>query len=270
MFTASCFIRKNTPELISKLIDLGYVKALSDEEYTESEVYGLIVDQGDIVPLEHPLQEDELIFTYNFIDCDDNEELLIALAALRDDSDYMQWFVSPKTHTKRIPGCFGQVIGMDGHYKEIVGYEWHRHENKDNALTERLNSMIQMEAEDMTFLPHKATAEEIVEHFKKEENMETKLVKDLKKNDKVYCVFDGGETYILEVGEIYEHEHYNTIVFNRRNNGNSYTFDAGKLQCWICDEIDSVPIFIYLTKDDAIEALRDTIEKCKESIEMLS
>ena len=94
--------------------------------------------------------------------------MFIALAALRDDSDYMQWFVSPKTHTKRLSGCFGQVIEMDGHYKEIVGYEWHRHENKDNALTEKLNAMIQMEVEDMEFLPHKATVEELVEHFKKE------------------------------------------------------------------------------------------------------
>ena len=99
--------------------------------------------------------------------------------------------------------------------------------------------------------------------------METKLVRDLKKNDEVYCVFDDGIIYILEVGEIYEHENYNTIVFNRRNNGNSYTFDAGRLQCWICDEISGVPIVIYLTQDDAIEALLDTIERCKESIEML-
>ena len=99
--------------------------------------------------------------------------------------------------------------------------------------------------------------------------METKLVRDLKKNDEVYCVFDDGTTYILEVGEIYEHEHYNTIVFNNINNGNSYTFDAGRIQCWICDEISGVPIVIYLTQDDAIEALLDTIEKCKESIEML-
>ena len=156
-FIQPCFIRKNTPELINKLIDLGYVKALSDEEYTESEVYGLIVDQGDIAPLEHGLQEMELMFTYNFVDCGDNEDLFIALAALRDDSDYMQWFVIPKTHTNRISGCFGQVIGMDGHYEVIVGYEWHRHENKDNALTERLNAMIQMEVENMNFLPHKAT-----------------------------------------------------------------------------------------------------------------
>lgn len=168
MFTSKCFIRKNTPELINKLIDLGYVKALFDEEYAENDAYGLIVDQGDIAPLVHGIQEMELMFTYGFIDCDDNEDLFLALAALRDDSDYMQWFVSPKTHTKRMSGCFGQLVGMDGHYKEIVGYEWYRHENKDNALTERLNAMIQMEVEDMEFLPHKASVEEIIEHFKKE------------------------------------------------------------------------------------------------------
>jgi hypothetical protein len=93
MFTSSCFIRKNTPELINKLIDLGYVKALFDEEYTKSESYGLIVDQGDIAPLEHPLQEDELMFTYNFFDCGTNEELFLAIAALRDDKPDYQWFL---------------------------------------------------------------------------------------------------------------------------------------------------------------------------------
>ena len=85
MFTVSCFIRKNTPELINKLIGLGYVKALFDEEYTKSDAYGLIVDQGDIVPLEHAMQEMELMFTYNFVDCSYNEELFIALASMTDD-----------------------------------------------------------------------------------------------------------------------------------------------------------------------------------------
>lgn len=85
MFTASCFIRKNTPELINKLIGLGYVKALTDEEYTKSDAYGLIVDQGDIVPLEHAMQEMELMFTYNFVDCSYNEELFIALASMTDN-----------------------------------------------------------------------------------------------------------------------------------------------------------------------------------------
>ena len=91
-FIQPCFIRKNTPELINKLIDLGYVKALFDEEYTKSESYGLIVDQGDIIPLEHGLHEMELMFTYNFVDCGDNEELFIAIASMTDNeyglSDY--------------------------------------------------------------------------------------------------------------------------------------------------------------------------------------
>ena len=94
MFTSKCFIRVNKPYIIDNLIDLGYVKALFDEEYTKSESYGLIVDQGDIVPLEHSLQEDELMFTYGFIDCNENVGLFLALAALRDDSDYMQWFIN--------------------------------------------------------------------------------------------------------------------------------------------------------------------------------
>lgn len=84
-FIQPCFIRKNTPELINKLISLGYVKALFDEEYTKSEAYGLIVDQGDIAPLEHAMQEMELMFTYNFVDCSYNEELFIALASMTDD-----------------------------------------------------------------------------------------------------------------------------------------------------------------------------------------
>jgi hypothetical protein len=54
---------------------------------------------------------------------------------------------------------------MDGHYQEIVGYEWYRHENKDKALTERINEMMQIEGEDMELLPHKATVEELIRHF---------------------------------------------------------------------------------------------------------
>ena len=172
-FIQPCFIRKNTPELRKKLEELGY-KPFGSVKYEWDTGWGLSTDNRlgefesfdnngleNIIKCESPDYEDS-------IDCRTNEELFLALAALRDDSDYMQWFVSPKTHTKRLSGGFGQIIGMDGQYKEIVGYEWHRHENKDNALTERLNAMIQMEEEDMNFLPHKATVEELIEHFKKE------------------------------------------------------------------------------------------------------
>lgn len=136
-FIQPCFIRKNSPELINELIDLGYVKALSDEEYTESEVYGLIVDQGDIVPLEHPLQEDELIFTYNFIDCDDNEELFIALASMTDNEHGL---------------CDYYIVTTDSNYTYTKG-SIHR------ALP--LSSVIHPS------FYRKATVEELIEHFKK-------------------------------------------------------------------------------------------------------
>ena len=166
-FKQPCFIRKNTPELRKKLEELGYNRYplwMADWSDDDSRYVYLVTD---VLYYTYP-QEPTKPKNGEYIDCGTNEDLFLALAALRDDSDYMQWFVSPKTHTKRLSGCFGQVIGMDGHYKEIVGYEWHRHENKDNALTERLNATIQMEVEDMDFLPHKATAEELIEHFKKE------------------------------------------------------------------------------------------------------
>lgn len=178
-FQVDCFIRKNSKELIDKLKGLGHTICKCCEfdgadwldvcckmqysvhgiGYTEKEgeIYGDITQEEVF---------QDYLKTTTSIDCGTNEELFLALAALRDDSDYMQWFVSPKTHTKRLSGCFGQLIGMDGHYQEIVGYEWHRHENKDNALTKRLNTVTQMEVEDMKFLPHKATVEELIEHFK--------------------------------------------------------------------------------------------------------
>ena len=138
MFTASCFIRKNTPELINELINLGYVKALFDEEYTKSESYGLIVDQGDIVPLEHPLQEDELMFTYNFVDCGDNEELFIALASMTDN-EY---------------GLCDYYIVTDDFNPQYAKGSIHR--------TLPLSSSIHPSCY------RKATVEELIEHFKKE------------------------------------------------------------------------------------------------------
>ncbi len=170
-FTTPCFIRKNTPELRNKLEELGY-KPFGSVKYEWDMGYGLSTDNRlgefesfdnnglkNIIKCESPDYEDS-------IDCGTNEELFLALAALRDDSDYMQWFMYPKTRPKISPGYCGQIVGMDGHCKEIVGYKWYKYENKDNVLTERLNAMIQMEAEDMEFEPHKATVEELIEHFK--------------------------------------------------------------------------------------------------------
>jgi len=139
MFTSKCFIRINKPYIIDNLIELGYVKALFDEEYTESEAYGLIVDQGDIAPLVYGIQEMELMFTYGFIDCDENVNLFLALAALRDDSDINQYFICDKVSV---------ALGKTYYPGDYIYYQYDEFFDKQNW--------------------HKATVEEIIEHFKKE------------------------------------------------------------------------------------------------------
>lgn len=99
--------------------------------------------------------------------------------------------------------------------------------------------------------------------------MRKEFVKDLKVKDETYCVFDNGTTYIFEVEAIYEHPNTCTVVFERRSSGRTYTFDGGIYSSWICGEIGEVPIVIYFNKEDAIEALQDTIKKCNDSINMI-
>lgn len=70
-----------------------------------------------------------LVSTKTIIDCGTNEGMFLALAALRDDTDRNQWFVD-------------DVAGV-----------WERSESELPSKYMQLNG-------------HKATAEEIVEHFK--------------------------------------------------------------------------------------------------------
>ena len=88
MFTQKCFIRKNTPELVQKLEDIGY-KAL----FSARNGYGeyLYAFNGTIVGGEYNAYNEKT----GFVDCGTNEELFLAIAALRDDSDRFQWFVDP-------------------------------------------------------------------------------------------------------------------------------------------------------------------------------
>lgn len=138
MFTTQCFIRKNTPELINKLIDLGYVKAPFGDEYANSEAYGLIIEKGYIALLEHGIQEMELMFTYNFVDCDDNEELFIALASMTDNeyglSDY--YIVTDDCNPRYAKGSIHRALPI----LSVIHPSCYR----------------------------KATVEELIEHFKKE------------------------------------------------------------------------------------------------------
>lgn len=98
-FTTPCFIRKNTQELRKKLEELGYLN--DSPEWTvdcsiiwayqypmkgfDTPVY-VIADSFDI-----PFDKHSALCG-KFIDCGTNEDLFLAIAALRDDTDKYQWF----------------------------------------------------------------------------------------------------------------------------------------------------------------------------------
>ena len=78
-FTTQCFIRKNTDNIRNRLKEVGY-KMLSPIEYDNLECSDNWVN--DIKSLND----------CNGINCGFNEELFLAIAALRDDTDKYQWF----------------------------------------------------------------------------------------------------------------------------------------------------------------------------------
>ena len=120
-FTQSCFIRKNTPELRKKLEELGYKMNLI---YSPNE-HNLYIGSG-------VYSSANFIDNY-YLDCGTNEELFLALAALRDDTDKNQWLTDGK-----IWGKFGEDLSL--YPIPIINY--------------------------LQSKGHKATVEEIIEHFK--------------------------------------------------------------------------------------------------------
>lgn len=98
-FTTPCFIRKNTQELRRGLEELGYSKNYpkwTDDcsiiwayQYPmkgfDTPVY-VIADSFDV-----PFDKHSALCG-KFVDCGTNEELFLAIAALRDDTDKYQWF----------------------------------------------------------------------------------------------------------------------------------------------------------------------------------
>ena len=89
MFIQPCFIKKNTPELRNKLEELGYNQHPS---------YG---DNGQCLFLNREFYHTNVVgYTEEIermIDCGTNEELFLALAALRDDTNDNQWFIAQGT-----------------------------------------------------------------------------------------------------------------------------------------------------------------------------
>ena len=91
-FTTPCFIRKSTYKLMYRLNELGYRLfgcELNEDLciFTETEYRLYSVEFFSNIP--HHDETDS-------IDCGTNEDLFLALAAVRDDTDKFQWFISPE------------------------------------------------------------------------------------------------------------------------------------------------------------------------------
>lgn len=148
-FKQPCFIRKNTPELRKKLEELGY-KICSCATWSnsvwldtlilgkEADVHGIgYSDPREEFSIEEECQrfvEENKTSLLPRIDCGTNEDLFLAIAALRDDTDCNQWFVDD------ITGVWGRTKGdIPSKYMQVFG--------------------------------HKATLEEIMEHFKNQNSI---------------------------------------------------------------------------------------------------
>ena len=122
-FTTSCFIRKNGKELQNKLADIGYKFTCfpsGDAIVTENEISLAYIEKLSNVPY-YGIEED----------CGENEELFLAIAALRNDSDIHQWFTD---------GIRWELCGVDE-----ASYEGWKNRYKSVA--------------------HKATVEELIKYF---------------------------------------------------------------------------------------------------------
>lgn len=134
MFTTPCFIRKNTPELRDKLETLGYSPTLNGHGEW-------FIPMDELPYLEtFPMSKSYMgrvgFWSTSVIDCGTNEDLFLALAALRDDSDSHQYFI----FTKDVQ------MGPASHKEGDLFYS-------DSIKKVPL------------FHLRKATAEEIIEHF---------------------------------------------------------------------------------------------------------
>lgn len=134
MFIQPCFIRKNTPELRKKLEELGYVSfKYSTQNIIKSN--NIVASLGCIFDI-YPINIIKRGFN-NCIDCGINEELFLALAALRNDTDKNQWVIDEANE------CF---FGWENSWSIC---------DKDD-MNERV----------VYTHYRKATVEEIIEHFK--------------------------------------------------------------------------------------------------------
>ena len=143
MFTQACFIRKNTYELVEKLKELGYIPGFSARNnYGNSLQTDCHKSIGRVYGYEDIIDDnsDDAVLGTN---CGTNEELFLAIAALRDDSDKNQLFTNGEEWVK----C-EKEDWIDEISSLCVGGNYNYDKNGELSVDF-----------------HKATVEELIKHF---------------------------------------------------------------------------------------------------------
>ena len=118
MFTQRCFIRSNSWQIINTLMKFG-------KNVLNKEPNGYIVSNEELVYSVCDEEEYlENMILNGFIDCGTNEELFLAIAALRDDSDKHQWFTNDVFWIK----CSQIDLKheLDNNYEEFCVADFHK------------------------------------------------------------------------------------------------------------------------------------------------
>ena len=164
MFTQKCFIRKNTPELRKKLDEIG--RDFVQNGYGEWHVN---VEKNEYLFCgDEPFAGDVLCYYMGRVckptegvDCGTNEELFLAIAALRDDTDNMQWFIQDRYVNI---GVGGQICGMEP--KRKISEKWLLYDQNNKKLSERIKLDTSESYSNNSEL-RKATVQELIGHFNK-------------------------------------------------------------------------------------------------------
>lgn len=140
MFTQPCFIRKNSKEIAKELQNLGYY-TYHVEEYEDAPSDWCTVTEIEANYAGIWNNEPKGEYAKRCICCGTNEQLFIAIAALSDDTDKNQWFV------------------MDSEvYLNINKGDWFKATDMNGGF--HVGTQID------PLYCHKATVEELIEHFK--------------------------------------------------------------------------------------------------------
>ena len=133
-FNTTCFIRENNEVLRKSLFRMGYHEINVSEK---DDVYKNLRTGTDTMGRICRYMQWNSEESKNCVDCGTNEELFLAIAALRDDTDKYQWFVNEKMEF---------VFCNQSELKHVIdnSYDWCDYSVSDF---------------------HKATVEELTNHF---------------------------------------------------------------------------------------------------------